>query len=184
MLRLRTTTSLSALALLVGVAGTGWISSLTAQWREPSDRVAMVERMPVTRRTPPQTHRLHRPVAVVPARHAWRYHPSSDSAGRAAVAAPITALQPLSMPADTSQSWDELRGHLDGQVLVRLRVDGAGRVQGASVIASSGDPILDRHALRSVRAWRFAVPADHPDGLSGELPMRFSSQQGRQLGML
>jgi protein TonB len=65
-----------------------------------------------------------------------------------------------------------------------LRVDGAGRVQGASVIASSGDPILDRHALRSVRGWRFAVPADHPDGLSGELPMRFSSQQGRQLGML
>jgi protein TonB len=37
--------------------------------------------------------------------------------------------------------------------------------------------------LRSVQGWRFAVPPGYPDGLSGELPMRFSSQDGR-VGML
>jgi len=66
---------------------------------------------------------------------------------------------------------------------VQLRVDGEGRVLHARVVASSGDPILDAHALRSVQGWRFAVPPGHPDGLSGELPMRFSSQDGR-VGML
>jgi protein TonB len=58
-------------------------------------------------------------------------------------------------------------------------VDGSGRVSAASLSESSGDPVLDAHALRSVRGWRFAVPPDHPDGLSGELPMRFSSQGNR-----
>ena len=66
---------------------------------------------------------------------------------------------------------------------MQLQVDATGRVGNASVIASSGDPILDQHALRSVRGWRFAVPPGHPDGVSGELPMRFSSQ-GRAMGML
>ena len=176
MLRLRTTTSLGLLALLVGVAGTGWLSSLTDHWREPSDRVAMVGRMHAASRTAPSVRRLHGPVTVVPPRRAWRHAATSDSALRAAAPTPLTALQPLTTPDDTSQSWDQLRGHLDGQVVVRVQIDGAGQVQDASVITSSGDPILDQHALRSVRGWRFVVPADHPDGTSGELPMRFSSQ--------
>ena len=183
MLRLRTTTSLSTLALLIGVAGTGWLSRPTQQGREPSDRVALVGRMHAAPRTAPKAHRSHGPVTVAQPRRAWRHDASSDTAVRAEVSAPLTTLQPLATPDDTSQSWDQLRGHLDGRVIVRVRIDGAGRVAGASVIASSGDPILDRHALRSVRGWRFAVPADHPDGMSGDLPMRFSSQ-GRQLGML
>ena len=86
---------------------------------------------------------------------------------------------PLATPADTSQSWEQLRGHLDGRVLLHLDIDGQGQVSAASLIQSSGDPVLDEHALRSVRGWRFAVPADHPDGLSGELPMRYSSQGDR-----
>jgi protein TonB len=184
MLRLRTTTSLSTLALLIGVAGTGWISSLTPQWREPPDQLAMVGSRHATLRSPPQAQRRHGPVTVVAARRAGRPEVLRDQTVHAAVSAPLATLQPLTTPADTSQRWGELRGHLDGQVLVWLRVDGAGRVEDASVITSSGDTVLDQHALRSVRAWRFAVPADRPDGLSGELPMRFSSKQGRQLGML
>ncbi|MGB5940500.1 MAG: energy transducer TonB, partial [Rhodanobacter sp.] len=81
--------------------------------------------------------------------------------------------------ADTSQSWEELRGHLDGRVLLHVDIDGSGRVRAASLSESSGDPVLDAHALRSVRGWRFAVPSDHPDGLSGELPMRFTSRGDR-----
>jgi protein TonB len=72
-----------------------------------------------------------------------------------------------------------LRGHLDGRLVLRVGVDGSGRVLVASVAESSGDPILDEHALRSVRGWRFAVSGDHPDGISGELPMRFSAQGER-----
>lgn len=79
------------------------------------------------------------------------------------------------MPGDTSQSWDRLRGHLDGRVVLHLDIDGRGRVEAARLVDTSGDPVLDEHALRSVRRWSFAVPADHPDGISGELPMVFSS---------
>ena len=184
MLRLRTTTGLSVLALLIGIAGTGWLSGLTSQRRQPSDRVAMVSRTHATPRKPSTAQRNHGAVSVVQPQRIGRN--SSIGADRttqiAAVAAPAT-LQPLATPEDTSQSWEQLRGHLDGEVVLQVQVDAAGRVGSASVVASSGDPILDQHALRSVRGWRFAVPPGHPDGVSGELPMRFSSQ-GRTLGML
>ena len=183
MLRLRTTTSLSMLALLIGAAGTGWLSSLTSQWREPSNRMAMVERVHAAPRTAPKAHRVHGAVTVVQTRRAWRHDAMGDRAARVAVAAAPITLRPLTTPDDTRQSWAQLRGHLDGRVIVHVRVDGTGRVDDASLVVSSGDPVLDQHALRSVRGWRFAVPADRPDGLSGDLPMRFSSQ-GRQLGIL
>ncbi|MEO8777335.1 MAG: TonB family protein [Rhodanobacter sp.] len=188
MLRLRTTTSLSTLALLIGVAGTGWLSSLTSQWHEPSNQPAIVGRLHSAPRTTPKTHRVHGPVTVVATRvvstrRAWRHDPIGPQAPRVTTAASPAALQPLATPDDTSQRWAQLRGHLDGRVIVHLRVDRAGNVDDASLVVSSGDPVLDQHALRSVRGWRFAVPADHPDGLTGDLPMRFSSQD-RPLGVL
>ncbi len=177
--RLRTTTGLSALTLLVGIAGTGWLSGQTRQWQQPSDRVAMVRPTHATPRRPSTVPRRDGPVRVVHRRD----HLSGAGTVQAAVSAPPTILQPLATPDDTSQSWAQLRGHLDGRVIVQVLVDATGRVGRARVVASSGDPILDEHALRSVRGWRFAVPPGHPDGLSGELPMRFSSQ-GQALGML
>jgi protein TonB len=66
-----------------------------------------------------------------------------------------------------------MRGHLSGSLVLRVWVDGSGQVADAQVAASSGDPALDAHALTSVRRWRFAVPADKPDGITGELPVRF-----------
>lgn len=181
MLSLRTTTGLSTLALLIGVAGTGWLSSLTHQWHEPSDRLAMVDRTHAVARTPPKVHHSRGPITVVQQpRRASRHDTAGDSGAHASVP---TTLQPLATPDDTSQSWAQLRGHLDGRVVMRVRIDGTGRVESARVATSSGDPVLDQHALRSVRGWRFAVPSSHPNGLSGELPMLFSSQ-GRDLGML
>ena len=56
-------------------------------------------------------------------------------------------------------------------------------VTDAALAGSSGDPVLDAHALTIVRGWRFAVPSDHPDGFSGELPMRFTTA-GRQLAQV
>ena len=83
---------------------------------------------------------------------------------------------PLSTPSDTSQPWYKLEGHLDGRVVVHVTIDGRGQVVRAGMRASSGDVVLDEHALRSIQHWRFAVPADHPNGLSGDVPMRFASQ--------
>jgi periplasmic protein TonB len=178
MLRLRTTTGLSALALAIGIAGTGWLSTLTVGWRGPAPRLAATQHGSSTpsRALPSPRHR-QRPVSVVQVRRA-RADRAASGMGEAQAAAPAPALElvPLAMPGDTSQSWEELRGHLDGRVVLHVGVDGNGRVHAASLVESSGDPVLDEHALRSVRGWRFAVPGDHPEGISGDLPMHFSAQ--------
>jgi len=180
MLRLRTTTGLSTLALAVGIAGTGWLSTLTSDWQGPPARSSSSGRAPSVARMPRLPRHGHAPVRVV---QTLRPHPAAvamaDGDARASEPAATEQLVPLAMPGDTSQPWDELRGHLDGRVLLSVTVDGSGRVSAARVSESSGDQVLDAHALRSVRGWRFAVPPNHPDGLSGELPMRFSSQGNR-----
>ena len=181
MLRLRTTTSLSVLALAIGIAGTGWLSTLTVGWRGPLPRIAATRHGPsVSSHALPSSRPRRGPVRVVQAHRAKADRAASAMGeAQAAVLAPAAALVPLAMPADTSQSWDELRGHLDGRLVLHVGIDGNGRVDAVSLVESSGDPVLDEHALRSVRNWRFAVPGDHPDGISGELPMRFSAQGER-----
>lgn len=177
MLRLRTSSGLSSLALAVGIVGTAWLSTLTAAWHGPAARVAAI--MPAgstSRHARPSPHRRHGAISVVPARH----HALDRSGGSVdtteAAVLPPAPLLPLAMPSDVSQRWDELRGHLDGRVVLHVDIDGRGHVAAAGISESSGDPVLDEHALRSVRGWRFAVPPDHPEGTSGELPMRFSSR--------
>jgi protein TonB len=170
--RLRTTTGLSLLLLLGGIAGTAWLSTLTAGWRGPVVAV----------RTP--THHASR-ITQAPAHARRPVHTAAATVARVAPPEPAPAvmplppapLEPVAMPYDTTMPWYKLRGHLDGRVVVHVDTDGRGQVDRASVVESSGDPVLDDHALRSVRGWRFAVPADQPDGVSGELPMRFSSHQ-------
>lgn len=180
MLRLRITTSLSLLALAIGVAGTGWLSELTGKGVESSLRRVVAQHMPspVRRALPLPRHQPRGAIRVVQVQPDSSIHLTSDAAA-ASLGPPPTTLQPLAMPSDTSQSWDNLRGHLDGRVLLHVSIDGSGRVIAASMVESSDDAILDAHALRSVRGWRFAVPADHPDGISGDLPMRFSSGSDR-----
>lgn len=176
MLRLRTTTSLSVLALVIGIAGTGWLSTLTAGWAGPPSRLATTQHPTRNvRHALPSPRRWHGPVKVVQARPARTDAAASTDDMASATVAPVPLI-PLAMPGDSSQTWDNLRGHLDGRVVLHVGIDGSGRVSAASMSESSGDPILDAHALRSVRGWRFAVPVDHPDGISGELPMRFSSR--------
>ncbi|EIL96986.1 energy transducer TonB [Rhodanobacter thiooxydans] len=180
MFRLRTTTTLSLLALAAGVAGTGWLSEQTSVWPGPPARYVVQIDTPTATRARPAQRPAHGRTRVVQVRRALPPRVVGDEA-QAAIAAPAPApeLVPLATPADSSQSWDELRGHLDGRVRLHVDVDASGWVRAASLAESSGDPVLDQHALRSVRGWRFAVPLDHPDGLSGELPMRFTSQGNR-----
>lgn len=179
MFRLRTTTTLSLLALAVGIAGTGWLSTLTTDWPGPPPRYAAARTASAPRAALPSPRRSHAPARVARTARVPADLSAVDAGVAQASVPPTPELVPLVMPADTSQPWYELRGHLDGRVLLRVDIDGAGQVRSASVSQSSGDPVLDEHALRSVRGWRFAVPPDRPDGLSGELPMRFSSQGDR-----
>jgi len=163
--RLRTTTGLSLLLLVGGIAGTGWLSTLTAGWSGPPAKTAPTRHAA----SAPVRRHARAPVHVAKAR---RVRTAPQEVVPAAASA---SLQPVAMPNDTTQPWYTLRGHLDGRVVVHVDTDDRGKVDRASLVESSGDPVLDDHALRSVRGWRFAVPADHPAGVSGELPMRFSS---------
>ena len=163
MLRLRTTTTLSLLALLVGAAGTQWLCSFTDDWRGPPPRpAAMVAKAHRPLHVRRHAHAAPRVVGALP-----------DTVATHAAAPEPASLLPLSTPPDPAP-YVQLRGHLDGYVVLAVRTDGGGRVTSARIAQSSGDAVLDAHALATVQRWRFAVPAGH-EGVQGELPMRFDS---------
>jgi protein TonB len=177
MLRLRTTVVLSLLALAVGVQGTRWLSQRSADepLAMPAKRSGFSHHLAAVR--PARPH-----VPSPPWAHSRRPRPppiedvsAIDQSSGAAAATLPPELVPLDMPPAREVAYDRLRGHLDGRVMLHVSIDGSGRVTATSVAESSGDAVLDAHALRSVRGWRFAVPPDHPNGLSADLPMRFSS---------
>jgi len=170
--RLRTTSFFSLLLLAGGIAGTAWLSTLTAGWsgpvaKTPSRHSATIAKASVQRHARAPAHMAKAKVVRA----------APQEVAPVAAPSPPTPLEPLAMPYDTTMPWYKLRGHLDGRVVVHVDTDGRGQVARASLVESSGDPVLDEHALRSVRGWRFAVPADHLGGVSGELPMRFSSHE-------
>ncbi|MEP7187027.1 MAG: energy transducer TonB [Rhodanobacter sp.] len=180
MLRLSTTTGLSLLALAISVTGTGWLSTLTSRTSAPSptaNAAAAEYRAPVRAQSRQPTHRRGPVSVLMHSHHMPNASPISALAGvqSAAIKSPVELI-PLTTPSDNSRPWYQLQDHLDGRVVLHLTIDGNGRVTAAAMRESSGDPILDDHALRSVHRWRFAVPSDHPNGLSGDLPMRFASR--------
>lgn len=168
--RLRITTGLSLLGLAIGVAGTAWLSTRSEGWAGPGPLLATATpHRSIRAHALPLQHDWHGPVSVV-------QHRRARSVSTAIAKPPDPELVPLNTTADNSQPWYTLRGHLDGRVVVHLSIDGRGRVRAAHLQTSSGDPVLDAQALLNVQSWTFAVPPDHPDGFSGDLPMRFSSK--------
>ena len=164
MFRLRTTVSLSLLALAIGVAGTAWLSTLTGDWAGPpgtsatrTDKVRMMLR----RHARPPAPAAHLAAATAHSTPA-PVQPSES----------LPTLTPIDMPS-LPASWFQRTAFASGRVVLRLTVDGEGRVGQATVSESSGNAGLDERALRTVAHWRFAVPGGHPDGLSGLLVMRF-----------
>jgi protein TonB len=157
--RLRVTTALSLLALLVGTWGTDWLSGFTDDWTGPPQRASVAVARPSRAA---MHHRSHAPPRVLGA---------ESEAASVAEAAPSPSLVPLETPAGPS-AWTELQGHLDGRVVLEIDTGSDGRVAEARIAQSSGDPVLDAHALATVRHWRFAVPAGS-SGVHGQLPMRF-----------
>ncbi|WP_430392055.1 energy transducer TonB [Dyella sp. 20L07] len=165
MFRLRTTLGLSLLALVIGVAGTAWLSDQTDQWLgPPGSVVAHTDRVrAVLRRRP-------RSASAVP-------HAKAQAAPTVSPDSPVVdlpTLTPVDMPSLAASPWTR-SALVDGRVVLHLSVDAAGRVIQAGVAQSSGDAGLDDRAIRTVQRWRFAVPADHLDGLRGQLVMRFDS---------
>ena len=167
--RLRVTATLSLLALVIGAAGTQWLSDQTAG-----------------RATPPETgplhvaHAIHRryahpsPASVVVRP---RYIPAQDEVAATPVA-PVNAtatLVPIATPT-SSVPTSRMKDHAVGNVVLHVTIDGQGQVTATSVAQSSGDSVLDANAMEIARHWRFAVPEDHPQGLSGDLPMRFAGE--------
>lgn len=181
MWQLRTTIGLSVAALFVGTLGTAWLSHPGAGWQAAPRAVARAQSQQLaaklTTPTPTLTATLPRRQLVPPPRMHARNATDIDRRlvqADADAGAPPPTLVPLSTPADP-MTWEKLRGHLDGTVLLRITVNGAGRVTAAQVMRSSGDGVLDAHALATASRWRFMVPASDPKGFSGELPMRFAS---------
>nr|WP_199041739.1 energy transducer TonB [Dyella sp. ASV24] len=165
MFRLRTTVSLSLLALAIGVAGTAWLSTLTSNWAGPpgtpvsrTDKVRMMLR------------RHSRP--PVPSAHVATATPAHTASAPERPAETLPMLTPIDMP-PLAASWLQRTAFASGRVVLQLTVDGEGRVDHSAVAESSGNAGLDERALRTVARWRFAVPGDHPEGLSGRLVMRF-----------
>ena len=170
MVKLRTTASLSLLVLAVGVVGTAWLSSLTDHWQGPAaaqpSHVARAH-APAPRHVRPM-HEARRAVAAA------KPH---KVAAKPVRPTPLPTLTPVDMPS-ASAAWFGAPEAVSGRVLLHLSVDGSGRVKRASVAESSGHAGLDDRAVRTALGWRFAVPANHPDGLDGVLVMRFGDDAG------
>lgn len=176
--RLRITALLSMLGLAIGIAGTAWLSAMTTTGYAPRNAfVAARTAAPAPARARVAAVRKRAPHHV--AMRARSHVVATGAVTPAPHDHASDELVPQVMVMDDSQTWERLRGHLDGQVLLAVDIDGAGRVTAARIAQSSGDELLDAHALRSVQRWRFAVPADRPDGMHGEVPMRFTSAANR-----
>ncbi len=152
--------------LVLGIVGTHWLSGLTANgpgrlagWPHASSAPAAARPRPADPPLPRASVRRPTPIDEAPepepVRRAYR-------------------LLPLGTP-PVPTPYARLRGHLDGSLVLRVTVDRRGLVRGVAVDRSSGDAVLDAHALATVRGWRFAVPADAPEQFTGRLPMHFSS---------
>ena len=175
MLRLRTTTTLSVLALVAGVAGTQWLSDQTGGHAQPL--AAHVHHALVHRAV--AQHAVHRQHPVSAGR--VTYVAARDASVSLPAAAAVVASRreavawvPVSMPM-SSLPYTQMRNHDTGSLVLHLVVDGQGQVAQASLAQSSGDAVLDANALAIARHWRFAVPADHPQGFSGDLPLSFGA---------
>jgi periplasmic protein TonB len=175
MLRLRTTTTLSLLALGVGITGTQWLSD---QSGGSAEAVAVHA---------PHHAKVARVAAHVARRLHATPHPSAfetrTHSAVAAAAVPIASHAsgddaiswvPISMPL-SSIPFDRVHHHDVGNLVLHLVVDGQGQVRQVTLAQSSGDDVLDANALVMARQWRFAVPANHPYGFSGDLPLNFAS---------
>ncbi|QWT19736.1 energy transducer TonB [Bacillus sp. NP157] len=184
MFALRTSTSLSALGLVLGIAGTTWLTALTYE-RAPATRRLAEIAMPGTAPallaktigdrpsspTPPERLRVRAVVDL--AARPLVHHPVAAAAAPVEAAQAREPLVPVYMPSPR-YPIAALRAHREGQVVLSVTVTPQGDVTAVSVGRSSGDTELDRSAEDAVRNWRFAAATDgRPPRYTSDLPIRF-----------
>jgi periplasmic protein TonB len=173
MFRLRTTSTLSLLALVVGIAGTQWLSDLSGGSAVATSHLD--PRLPVHHASALRVvHHGHARPSVAESGGRYAAVPPVVAASRAVQRPAAVAWVPVSMPV-SSMPFARMRHHDTGNLVLHLVVDGQGQVAQAWLAQSSGDTVLDANALAVAKTWRFAVPADHPDGFSGDLPLSFTA---------
>lgn len=166
MLALRTSTSLSALGLVVGIAATSWLTALTYERAPATRRFAEV----VMPKKPASRSRPHvAPERAVATRGTGVRGPAASDT--AAVAKP-DPLVPVYMPSPR-YPMAAIRAQREGQVILNVTVTQEGDVTDVSVGRTSGDLDLDRAAEEAVRGWRFAAADNRPFRYTADLPIRF-----------
>ncbi|MGE7137872.1 energy transducer TonB [Luteibacter sp. NPDC031894] len=188
MLALRTSTSLSGLALLVGIAGTSWLTALTYE-RAPKTRGLAEVTLPTA--APALVSKTVSNVAPPAVRPASVAPPSVRLASN--VAPSVRPVHAVSRKADPSSARDvatsdplvpvympsprypmaALRAQREGRVVLSVTVTPDGDVTSVAVGRSSGDESLDRAAEEAVRGWRFAAADDRPERYTADLPVNF-----------
>jgi TonB family protein len=85
------------------------------------------------------------------------FRPGGAQAAAAAAAASTGEDRPLALLESPRPAYPRVSLRLgeEGDVLVRIHVDEAGRVSGVDVLESSGHERLDEAARKGVRSWRF-----------------------------
>jgi len=155
--RLRTILAVCVLVLLLSVSGTALLSSVQRLHGEVTlERGVRRERVARTVRSRPRPTRRQR------ATRETRSGPGAE----ASAAAPRVAFAPA-----PRYPIEALRKHRQGLVEVRVQLGPDGRVLDAAVQHTSGDPELDRAAVRAVRRWTFDLPP-HARRVT-VLPIRF-----------
>ncbi|MBB3226435.1 protein TonB [Luteibacter sp. Sphag1AF] len=165
---MRSTTALSLMALIVGIAGTTWLTALT------------YDRGPLARRA----------VGTLPSRPAMDVATAMRPIPRDEVATvdasvsqprrvepPAPALVPVYMPSPR-YPMSALRAQREGKVVLSVTVTPHGDVSNVAVGRSSGDVELDRAAQQAVRTWRFAQVEHRFTSYTAELPVRFELTRG------
>jgi protein TonB len=169
MLALRTSTSLSALGLVFGIAATSWLTALTYERAPATRRLAEV----VMPKSSPKPAPRARPRVVPERAVASRgIRAGTPVAGIPAAAAKPEPLVPVYMPSPR-YPMAALRAQREGQVILNVTVTQGGDVTDVSVGRSSGDLDLDRAAEEAVRGWRFAAADSRPFRYTADLPIRF-----------
>lgn len=187
MFAFRTSTSLSALGLVLGIAGTSWLTALTYE-RAPATRPFVEVVMPGEGKVPPVPKAAVAPKAgggaepvtgARPIREQARFaQPRAVPADRVIPAPQVTAsrrheaLVPVYTPSPR-YPMSALRANREGQVVLSVTVTPEGEVTDVTVGRSSGDLDLDRAAEEAVRNWRFAAADNRAPRYTADLPIRF-----------
>ena len=98
--------------------------------------------------------------------------------GASATSSAITPAVPISQP-PPDYPRSAMRDSREGRVRVKIEISADGVPTDSSIVESSGDPELDRAALRSVRRWRFKPAMAHgvPVASNATAPIEFKLSQ-------